>query len=522
MILIVVLIFPIIIDGLYSSHFNGGDDHMAYLVIPVKMLQQGTLRIDPFNYRMNISGLGGFSFLQAGIIRFFGIEAINIIDRTVGLYLIIGGFFGLYIRKPNPLIHAFIIMFYFFVICIHHKVNITAHYISFALLFGLFCLIIDNGMQSWKNAVLMAVLLSALISIKNLFIPFSILLFYISAFIEFTMSKKNALNILKNVFISTIVAIGLILFWLKPFLYTHVSLIDLNYGTINDSVSLNYCLYWANRRGLFAFLFAYILISILSLMIVFFKKGDNKLGITLFFSSMLSTLAVNFFTGCTAIDRYTYHIILFTTVIFITLGFSCIQSKAVSWIALILLMAGGIGFYWKDNNTIKHLRKYLSSYTLVYGNLFNGEYKPYINPAELDKIRRIQKITEPGSGILVRTYKPFLFDFNRNDIYIPDVPCASSLPPGMPCFEKEERIIGYLLSNSIRYIIYNYGYYGENTDFLKRRTRLLQIKMFTPWQKAINRRILEFQEKLKGISHDRKRIYDDGMIYIIDLLSSPK
>ena len=85
-----LLLLPVYLQSLDTDKLNPNDDYYSYLVMPMRILQLGTLQPDVFNYRAAISGPGGMAFLQAPVIGLFGVNAIRLADQGCGLLLLIG------------------------------------------------------------------------------------------------------------------------------------------------------------------------------------------------------------------------------------------------------------------------------------------------------------------------------------------------------------------------------------------------------------------------------------------------
>jgi hypothetical protein len=117
------------------------------------------------------------------------------------------------------------------------------------------------------------------------------------------------------------------------------------------------------------------------------------------------------------------------------------------------------------------------------------------------------------SIVLTRLDNPFLMNFKKHTIWIADLPGVASLPPGMPSFKGEETLADYLVSHSIRYVAYSYANEANFTrDYFEPRL------MPSSWVKNQALNALEFQDSLQKLGKTRKRIYDDGQNFVIDLL----
>src|SRR5262249_27314479 len=87
------------------------------------------------------------------------------------------------------------------------------------------------------------------------------------------------------------------------------------------------------------------------------------------------------------------------------------------------------------------------------------------------------------------------------------------LPPGMPYFEGSEALAEYLTANSIRYVAYDYatevGYTWRGFS-----SRLKHPNVFP---RTISQLTFDFQASLAQLGERRKRIYDDGSTFVLDL-----
>ncbi|MBD0313116.1 MAG: hypothetical protein ICV86_09575, partial [Microcoleus sp. T3-bin5] len=122
-----------------------------------------------------------------------------------------------------------------------------------------------------------------------------------------------------------------------------------------------------------------------------------------------------------------------------------------------------------------------------------------------------------GEIILTRLDKPFLMNFKKHTIWIADLPGGASLPPGMPSFKGEETLADYLVSHSIRYVAYSYANEANHSR------KEFEVRLSPEWPFWLQNQTLntfEFQDSLQKLGESRKRIYDDGENFVIDLSSN--
>lgn len=151
------------------------------------------------------------------------------------------------------------------------------------------------------------------------------------------------------------------------------------------------------------------------------------------------------------------------------------------------------------------------------------------NSQEATQYLKMQQSVPPGETILTRLEKPFLLDFSRNQIFIADAPGFASPPPGMPLFEGSEALSEYLTAQSIRYVAYAYGrepgaqrkYWVEKLGAeiypWTKPNRILEV--LRPSLRSEIQYALDFHENLSKLGKTRKKVYDDGEIFVIDLLN---
>jgi hypothetical protein len=152
----------------------------------------------------------------------------------------------------------------------------------------------------------------------------------------------------------------------------------------------------------------------------------------------------------------------------------------------------------------------------IFTDIRNGiSNTSLVSDKEAAQYSRMQMSVPGGETILERLTKPFLLDFKRNRIFIVDYPGGASPPPGMPLFKGPEMLADYLISKSIRYVAYSYA---DEAGF---RRKNFNSRLNSPWPLITTEaeHTFAFQSDLKKLGETRKRIYDDGDIFVLDLLN---
>jgi hypothetical protein len=127
---------------------------------------------------------------------------------------------------------------------------------------------------------------------------------------------------------------------------------------------------------------------------------------------------------------------------------------------------------------------------------------------------KLQQSVPPGATLLVRLSRPFLLDFSRNRIYTIDWPGGAGLAPGMPCFAGSDALADYMLANFIRYVAYDYR---EEAGF---RRSILQKRLLPTnpsFRQTAARLTFDFQDNLQELGRTRRKLYDDGSAFVVDL-----
>jgi hypothetical protein len=126
----------------------------------------------------------------------------------------------------------------------------------------------------------------------------------------------------------------------------------------------------------------------------------------------------------------------------------------------------------------------------------------------------VQQAIPADAPALASVANPFLFDFRTRAISIADYPGAASLPPGWPSHQDGEALARYLLANHLRYLVYDYRYFA---DFDLEAPHVIADASRTQWIHSEARITLRSHQQYAELANTRRRLYDDGKIYILDL-----
>lgn len=516
--------------------FHPQDDYHAYMAFPVKMIETGSIGADPFSERRIVASLGGESFLDTFPLSVTGeIKNLHLMDAGVVFIILLLLLTEIMFRKGIP---GFWMLLTLLAASMYGAPisNITSLYGGAALLILLFDFF-DRTVETpqWNQAVFLAIVLAALMSMKTTFAPMAGI-FFLSFFL-FQLWRLPAKE--RTAARATLCAVLIFILLLPWMLDSYHSSGTLFYPILgkgfHGSRYGTYLLPTANMglSNLLAFLdglanvVGALLLCLCCLAIT--GKGRNRhdkmIEIAIIVNLLIDVVGIGIGVGGVQMFRYSFAI-LFSCALFLLIEELAFFTKPVdsasaiapTWIsslrapaiiapALLLGMLLGSGWDWfildhKDYE-VASLRFALTG-------------KDVVSPSEVSAYRDLQDSIPPGQKVLVRLDKNFLLDFRRNPIYIDDLPGGASLPPGIPSFQGPEAVANYLLAHGVRYVAYSYG---DEASF----SRALFSDRLEPnvnvWIRRGAQIAFDFQDNLARLGRTRKRLFDNGQMFVLDLAS---
>ncbi len=151
--------------------FNSHDDYHGYLVQPVKMLQTGSLGLDPFNVR-GMASLGGQSFLLAATLAVAPLTELHVLGMGVAWLVLLGLLLehGLELKLAPRMVVGLLILVHFFKVPI---VNLTSMITGLALFYSTIRVLgkDDREMSPWARSCMLGLMGAALFALKATHIP---------------------------------------------------------------------------------------------------------------------------------------------------------------------------------------------------------------------------------------------------------------------------------------------------------------------------------------------------------------
>ncbi len=511
--------------------FNGADDYHGYMAFPAKMLQTGSLGVDPFNQRRIESSLGGQYFLHAIVLSATSFKNLHLTDNGLGYLIFIFLLIG-FLREKNVDKFLALGVIVLMGVVVSPVLNITASYTA-ATVFFLFLrlsypLLEFKSNSLWRNAFLIALPVFALCVLKSTYIIVAAILFVGYYFIYFR--RLGDCKILKKEFILSILAIVFLLLpWMLSMLESSGTLLYPIFGRGYQATAYNTSEYaiQLNLYSLFRLFFESFtsLVTLLPLLVIaimayyIIASEEKKLLWLVFLSSFFGVLIIVLLIGGYSLYYYSFAY-LFSSILFIiilsigsNLSFyrfsSLLNSRLIGLLLIVFLFSA---YLQKDLQVIQNFKDSINiggdkfRFGLMNSNLINDD--------ELKQYTDLQNAVPAGEIIISRLDRNFLFNFKRNRIYINDSPGGSSLPPGIPLKSGGEVMAEYFLSHDIKYIAYSYG---NEANFSRVSVSGMLKPHVNPILRAISENGLAFQDNTVELSKSRKIIYDDGKNFVIDL-----
>lgn len=533
--LIIALLLLRYLSALYSIHFNWHDDFHAYIAYPIKMIQTGSLGEDPFSYRRLLS-LSGMSFLHTLTLSIGKINNLKLIDSGIGSILICGLImdFKKYLKISIGWLFIIILVFLLIVPYGGNLTSVLTGTVLFLTMFQTILFINNNKYQySFKNALLLSIIIAGLASLKSTFIiPTALIM--ASIFI-LSIFNRNPIKI-KQIFA----------FLLIPFL-SIMLLLPWMISNFNSNGSMLYPIFgrgyhgstygtWEQSSGNFSILGTikwiptiltnpYILIiSILVLFLIFRKKiffTRFWFPIVLFITLLSTIILIITQTGGYGWDRYSWpflmSVLLFLLIVFYQYKYN-LNSINILVKSVITIIVLAVVFIVNGNELLIYLNNQITIIKNINQNepikeIDGGIEYNQIDQQEYIQYKKMQDFVPENEILLTRLRYPFLLDFQRNKILLLDYPGGSSPPPGIPSFQGSIKLVNYLRDANIRYIAYSYNSQA-NFKYEDLNSRLTGYNSLV---KMEAKHTFDFQNNLNILGDKYKRIYDDGEIFVLDL-----
>jgi hypothetical protein len=509
--------------SVYSLTFQGLDDYHAYFVYPYKMLQMGSLGPDPFSER-RLSSLGGQPFLHTLVLSVLGNENFHLIDPGVSFLISVGLLLGYFKSKNIPKQTA--VLFLFIFLCIYYPLlNTSSSVTGTAMFLSLFVTLDSEAIKTsnWiPNACIVALVTAGICSLKTTYIPACAILIISSYFFYWLGARSNRRAVIYEVILSGILTFLLLLPWMISMYQSSGTLLYPLLGkgyhgsAYGSYLHKDMTLLKAIKIAIGSAINVYgISLGLLGFAILHRRTGSisgREASLSLLISAGLGIPIIAYSTGGQDSYRYSFPFVSIALIVLMIIAFTPTESGEQSKLSntaplLISMLVAGI-MIGNNSNSLK------IRYSEFAGNIKSGiNNVALVSEQQIAQHIKMQQSIAEGETLLTRLEKPFLLNFKRNKIFLADWPGGSSPPPGMPLYKGSEPLADYLTSHSIKYVAYSYAKEAAySKSFLSS-----QIYTDNTWLRNQADNAWDFQANLKELGNTRKRIYDDGDIFILDL-----
>ena len=511
----------------YADGFNTSDDYHAYLVFPHKMLQLGSMGLEPFSER-RITSLGGQSFLHTFIVSLLPDTNLNIIDPGLALIITIGLIIG-FLKENQASTRRVIFTILLVLLIAVPKANTTSMMLPVALFLSLFRTLDSKEIDrnSWvSNACLIALISAAICTLKSSLIPASVIVFAVS-YLAYFISSNTKLKVVGEFGLATVLVGIFLLPWmislyqssgtlLYPLLGKgyHASAYGITFksgstllGTVKTALGA--------FRGIYVFIL--ILLGCLSLSIrplkfanlpaeSLFSNRQAPLSMTV--AALVATVVVGVLTENADPFRYSFSHLFPAIIILIMLAMTDtggLNKNGIPNFFIVAVFCAGLAISYNWDIT-------KNTYSAYVKNIKFGLTNPSLVSAK-QKLQygALQQSIPQGETVLTRLDAPFILDFKRNQLFLADWPGGASLPPGMPAFKGPEALANYLVSKSIRYIAYSSWSLNHPPNVDTSGPGL------SSWFRLQSQLSHDFRDNVQQLAKTRKKLYEDGENFVLDL-----
>ena len=515
----------------YADGFNTSDDYHAYLVFPHKMLQLGSMGLEPFSER-RMTSLGGQSFLHTFIVSVLSDTNLNIIDPSLALIITIGLIIG-FLKENQASTRRVIFTILLVLLIAVPKANTTSMMLPVALFLSLFRTLDSKEIDrsSWvSNACLIALISAAICTLKSSLIPASVIVFAVS-YLCYFITSNTKLKVVWEFGLATVLVGIFLLPWmislyqssgtlLYPLLGKgyHASAYGITFksGTLLGTVKTALGAF----KGIYVFIL--ILLGCLSLSIRPLKFANlpaessfsnRQAPLSMTVAALVATVVVGVLTENADPFRYSFSHLFPAIIILIMLAMTDtggLNKNGIPNFFIVAVFCAGltISYNWDITK---------DTYSAYVKNIKFGLTNPSLVSAKQKlQYAALQQSIPQGETVLTRLDAPFILDFKRNQLFLADWPGGASLPPGMPAFKGPEALANYLVSKSIRYIAYSSWSLNHPPNVDTSGPGL------SSWFRLQSQLSHDFRDNVQQLAKTRKKLYEDGVNFVLDLGSQRK
>jgi hypothetical protein len=517
-VLLAILFLARIGASVRAGQYQASDDYNFYLAAPVKMLQLHHYAADPFSERRIMTSIGGSYFLQTMVLAALPLANVQMADRTLGLILIAFMAYGLanefHLTRVQRLVFALLVIF-----TPQLQFNLTFVLLPSALFFGLVYLAANRKLYA-EHPILLALLLGmvtgAVATTKSTYLPHGVI--FVACIALFRWRRRGFSAGARTLLFA---ALGALLVMAPWMIAHHATSGTFFYPMLGPGYEYTaYGLYPApSGAGASVILHKVIpfCIPLLLLFLVEWVLGDRdepaEAILALSAAAFSAALLVGIATGGDSVRRYNYPCML-PALVLLYIVFSRRANATPTNRRWPILQSATVIFVVVGALTIWGNRLSNELMQIPWGLKFALTGTPIVPRSVEAEYAAVQQAIPTDAPTLATVNNPFLFDYRTRSIKIADYPGAASLPPGWPSHQDGEALARYLLANHLRYLVYDYGYFA---DFDREAPHVIADASRTEWIHSEAKIALRSHQQYAELARTRRRLYDDGNIYVLDL-----
>jgi hypothetical protein len=449
------LAFVVLRNSAYSW-FNGHDDMEAYLAFAEKLSQTGSIGDDPFSRRRLVSGWGGQTVLDATFLGVGPVDGLKAVDMSMGLlaFALIIFYWARHSWLKRLGASALVIVLAFYWL---PGANITSHYFAMASITAIAFFIHKAGRSlSKRDWFMFAIIFGTALTLKNTVTTFLLLLVPLLLFLlakHYRPGLFRGLALVIPVLIVTILPFAVSLFvssgtFQYPFFGVGYQSQHLSFTASDTGPNL---LAQSVEFAKAPFRTPVFLLALgLSAMGVLSRKQAPRYRVFYLSIAGLLSLFVPFLAASGAFDAARYATVvmlplLLAAIITLDWGARTNGAIAIGTLAAIVGMSTSIHLSFNPQLPFKVGMQETPDW------LTDGKYTE-----ERERVARAQDKLPNGATVLVNGPTAYLWDFQRNQILIGDLPGSSSPPPGLPLYSSASEASSYLAEQGVDYLVIDY------------------------------------------------------------------
>jgi hypothetical protein len=513
-----------------ATNFNPHDDFQAYFVFAEKVVQTGSIGVDPFSERRLASSLGGQTVLDAFVLAGIPIQHLHLLDPTLGVVIALA--IVVAVASVKGIAPRYVACVALLVVAVAPPtVNTTAVGTALALFFALGAAIdaaptIDDR-DSVRRACLLAFLVAAICALKSSLLAPAVSGLVIAYAWRLTKDSR-ASSVMRCVALLGI-ALVLVAALLAPYMLS----------LRRSSGTFLYPILGRGFRGAFldpnALLptrqllrdfggmllhpaFVGLAIVVVADLVSRRQRRENGWSATLplAIAAAVGIAIVGITLGGAGLHRQTYAFVMPVMALGLMDAFRRIGTGFASprraQVSTAVALFGAAVFVldpeWRTETRYREL-----PHAIVTG----VKGIELVADRDVARLHALQRAVPEGEPILARLEFPFVLDFRRNPIYACDGPGGASPPPGMPTRKGAEPVAAYLRAHGIQYLAYSYGH---ESGFSRQAFAHRLDPRTNAWYREEAIYTFEFQDNVLELGRRYRHLYDDGDAFVLDLAAS--